>query len=257
VAADPPPPERSSRRVQSVERAAGLLKAVAERAEPPSLGEVAAACDLNKSTAWRLLLTLEDQGLVARDAGTGRFTVGPEVNRLALRGGNQALVRRLRPVLVDLVAELDMAACLVVPGLRDALAVDQVDPPGRPETSMVGWTMPLHASAAGKVHLAHLGEAALEEALRGPLERFTAATPTQPATVRAELERVGPDGVVLSRDEWDPGWTGVAAPVRRGRALVAVLTVIATSPRFDAATTKRALAAVASAARAASARVTA
>jgi IclR family acetate operon transcriptional repressor len=255
VAADTPP-ERSSRRVQSVERAAALLKAVAEPPEPPSLVDVARACGLNRSTAWRLLLTLEDSGLVERDAAGG-YTVGSEVSRLALRGGNQALVRRLRPVLVDLVAGLDMAACLVVPGRGDALAIDQVDPPGRPETSMVGWTMPLHASAAGKVHLAHLGEAALEEALRGPLERFTAATPVDAGAVRAELGRIGADGVVLSRDEWDPGWTGVAAPVRRGRSLVAILTVIATSPRFDAATTRRALAAVKRAARDASDRLAA
>jgi DNA-binding IclR family transcriptional regulator len=247
-----PSSARSSRRVQSVDRAAALLKAVADPAQPPTLDELARACDLNKSTAWRLLLTLEHHGLIDREAGSGRFVIGAELDRLAMRGGGQALVRRLRPVLTDLVHGLDMAAVLVIPARGEALAIDQVDPPGRPETSMVGWSMPLHASAAGKVQLAHLPDAELEEALAAPLERFTDATPTDPAVVRAELEAIRRDGVVLSRNEWDPGWTGVAAPVLGGAALTGVITVFATTPRFDAASTPRTVAAVREAARAAS-----
>jgi IclR family acetate operon transcriptional repressor len=237
-------PARSSRRVQSVDRAAALLKAVADREQPPSLAELAADCGLNKSTAWRLLLTLEDHGLIAREPRGGRFLLGQELDRLTMRGGSQALVARLRPVLTGLVDQLDMSAVLVVPAQGGALAIDQVDPPGRPGTSMVGWSMPLHASAAGKVHLAYLGDAALEEALRAPLERFTAATPTDPQAVRAELQAVRRDGVVVSRNEWDPGWTGVAAPVLAGRTLVAIVSVIATTPRFDPAAARRTVAAV-------------
>ena len=69
--------EARTGRVQSVDRAAGLLRAVAAAA--PSGAHVAGLaeqCGLNRATAWRLLATLEDNGLVERDPGTGRYVLG-------------------------------------------------------------------------------------------------------------------------------------------------------------------------------------
>ncbi|MEA2228919.1 MAG: hypothetical protein QOF04_2549, partial [Solirubrobacteraceae bacterium] len=64
-----------AQRVQSVDRAAELLRALGERREPTAVGDLATACALTRSTAWRILSTLEHHGLVERDA-TGRYTVG-------------------------------------------------------------------------------------------------------------------------------------------------------------------------------------
>jgi DNA-binding IclR family transcriptional regulator len=48
--------------VQAVERAAALLKAVANAPQPATVPELARACGLNRSTAWRLLATLGPSG---------------------------------------------------------------------------------------------------------------------------------------------------------------------------------------------------
>src|ERR1041385_6577348 len=53
--------------VQSVDRALRLLKAVAASELPSSAQELAQRCGVNRSTAWRLLATLESHGLVERD----------------------------------------------------------------------------------------------------------------------------------------------------------------------------------------------
>ena len=67
-----------SGQVQSVARAMDLLKAVAAAdSSQSSVASLARRCGLNRATAWRLLTTLEAQGMVSRDASTGWFRLGP------------------------------------------------------------------------------------------------------------------------------------------------------------------------------------
>ena len=63
-------------RIQAVDRAIVLLKAVAASSTPPTVLELARRCGINRATAWRLLRTLEHHGLVNRDVVTQRYTVG-------------------------------------------------------------------------------------------------------------------------------------------------------------------------------------
>lgn len=225
--------EPASRRIQAVDRAAALLRAVAEAPEPPSLADLADATSLNRSTAWRLLLTLEHHGFIDRDPDSGRYVLGHEISRLALRGGHGGLVRRLRPALTQLARATGMSTVLSTPTATEPVAVDQVDPPGRREPNMVGWMLPVHATASGKLWLAFLDERERAEALRQPLPRFTDATLTDPAALLRDLEQIKESGVSLDRDEWDPGWTAISAPVRSGDAIVAMISVMATSQRFE------------------------
>src|SRR3954451_17443563 len=114
-----------AQRVQSVARAAELLKALGEHDGPASVFELADRCGLNRSTAWRILATLEDEGLVERDAATGRYAVGYALVGLAAGAGPAPLVRRAQPylrVLADACAE---TASLAVPQKLQLVYVDQ------------------------------------------------------------------------------------------------------------------------------------
>lgn len=222
----------TSRRIQAVDRAAALLKAVAEAPKPQALAELADATGLNRSTAWRLLLTLEHHGLVDRDPDVGRYVLGHEIGRLAMRDGSRALVRRIRPALTDLAAESGMAAILTLPTPTEPLTVDQVDPPGRPEPNMVGWGLPLHATASGKLWLALLDEREREEVLKQPLPQYTDRTAVDAERLRAELHEIARERVAIDRDEWDPGWSAISVPIVRDERIVAMIGVMATSMRF-------------------------
>src|SRR4051794_21268878 len=84
-------------RVQSVARAAELLKALG--AGEATVFDLADRCGLNRSTAWRILATLEESGLVERDPRTGRYGVGYALVALAAAAGHEPLVRRAHPLL--------------------------------------------------------------------------------------------------------------------------------------------------------------
>src|SRR2546423_9988927 len=102
------------RTIQSVDRAAALLKAVANSRQPVTVVELAAQCGLNRSTAWRLLATLASQGLVDRDPVTQRYSVGYAIFQLAAAGDHDAFVRRAHPVLEQLANDTGETVNLAV-----------------------------------------------------------------------------------------------------------------------------------------------
>src|SRR5919107_95252 len=104
-----------AQRVQSVARAAELLKALGASGAPATVFELADRCGLNRSTAWRILATLEDEGLVERDATTGRYAVGDALVGLAAGGGTEPLARRAHPLLRALADACAEPASLAVP----------------------------------------------------------------------------------------------------------------------------------------------
>jgi predicted transcriptional regulator len=116
-------------RIQAVDRAVLLLKSVAASATPPTVLELARACGINLSTAWRLLRTLEHHGLIDRDPVTQRYTVGYGAITIAAAVTDDTLVRRVRPLLKDLSARTEESVTLAVAKRFNLVYVDQVDPP--------------------------------------------------------------------------------------------------------------------------------
>ena len=86
----------ASSRVQSVDRSLRLLKAVASAPGTGTAQELARRCGLNRSTAWRLLSTLEEHGMVERNPVTGQYGVGYAAFQIATADDHDALARRLR-----------------------------------------------------------------------------------------------------------------------------------------------------------------
>jgi IclR family acetate operon transcriptional repressor len=219
--------------VQSVARAAGLLRQLAVLGRPASLAELAAACGLERTTAWRLLTTLEACGLVDRESSSDGFRVGFGAVAVAAAalGDGTALASRVRPELRRLCAATSEAAAVcLVRGFR-VLVVDQVDPPSVVSVSWVGQEFPLYASSPGKLVLASLDPGDLDRFLAQPLQALTERTITDTSALRRELARVRASGVAASDQEFERGCVGFSAAVTdwAGRP-VAILSV--TGPSF-------------------------
>ena len=206
------PSDRASHGVQSVDRALRLLKAVAAAQEPSSAQELALRCEVNRSTAWRLLATLEQHGLVERDAATGRYAVGYASFQLATAEDHDAVARRLRPLLQRTADATGEIVTLAIAKRFGLVYVDQADPPGPPTPDWSGRQVALHATSPGKVFLAWLPEDELAAVLPGTLERFTPHTIVERAALDEDLERVRRDGYATCLGEYDYS-NGVAAAV--------------------------------------------
>jgi DNA-binding IclR family transcriptional regulator len=201
-------------RIQSIDRAVELLEAIAGAPEPETAPALADACGLNRSTAWRILATLEHHGLVERDPDSNRYSLGFAVLKLAAAAGHEPLVRLAHPVLRRLADATGETVNVAVARRLELVYADQVQARHVMAPNWLGHTVPLHATSTGKAFLAALPSEELDALLRAPLERFTDTTLTDPDALRAELAHVRDRGYAVSHGELEPALWGVSAAAR-------------------------------------------
>lgn len=224
-----------AQRIQAVDRAVALLKAVAASATPPTVLELARDCGINRSTAWRLLRTLEHHGLVDRDPVTQRYTVGYGAVAVAAVVADDALVRRARPLLARLADATGESVTLAVAKRFNLVYVDQVDPPQVAVPSWLGKPLPLHATSGGKAFLAWLRPAERDAVLPAELQRYTAHTVTDRDLLERELEQVRQAGYAICNREYEEFSSGASAVVLNTRQYpMAVINVWGPAPRNPA-----------------------
>jgi IclR family acetate operon transcriptional repressor len=218
--------------LSTVEKAIDLLFHLHREAAPRGVTAVGRALDLPKSTAHRLLSTLTRRGLLERNA---RGQYGPGIGLLALGLGfldREPVVVAARPVLEFEAQQLGETVFLTAARAGAIVVLDKVEGSGFLRAApRIGSTVPLHATAVGKLYLAHAPESVTlgDE----PLEGFTPSTRTSPAMLAAELDRIRRQGYAENRDEWIPGLSAIAAPVFAGGRMVAALAAATSSPRLE------------------------
>jgi DNA-binding IclR family transcriptional regulator len=207
----------SLRTIQAVDRAADLLKTVANSRRPLTVVELASATGLNRSTAWRLLATLDRHGLVERDPVTQRYSVGYAILQIAAAGDYDALVRRARPVLERLALDTGETANLAVAKRFNLVYVDQVEAPQVMSPNWLGRSVALHATSSGKAFLAWLPPEEREALIPARLKRFTATTITTRRELEGELDAVRRDGYSICVGELEETLYGASAAVLNER----------------------------------------
>jgi DNA-binding IclR family transcriptional regulator len=206
--------------VQSIERAAAMLRLLAGSSGRLGVVEISRSLDLAKGTAHGILRTLQHVGFVEQD-DTGKYQLGAallhlgtsflDVNELRSRSINWAdplAARSGEAVRIGTVLE------------GKVLVVHHVfRPDDTLQTLDVGALLPLHASALGKVLLAY-DTAAARSALSREPERYTRRTVTTPRLLARALAEVREAGWGAEIEELTVGEAGVAAPIRGYGGLV-------------------------------------
>jgi DNA-binding IclR family transcriptional regulator len=207
--------------VQSIERAAAILRLLARGSGRLGVGEIAGSLGLAKGTAHGILRTLQGVGFVEQDRATGKYRLGAslldlassylDVNELRSRAGNWADA---------LAARSGEAVRIGAPRQGRVLVVHHVFRPDDTEQTLdAGALLPLHATALGKVLLAYDAELAAS-AQRAGLDSFTRRTITKPAALARALTHVRETGWAAEAEESMPGEAGIAAPIRAPGGLV-------------------------------------
>jgi DNA-binding IclR family transcriptional regulator len=227
-----------SSRVQSVERAVALLRAVgAASGQAGSATALAETVGLNRTTTWRILTTLQHAHLVNLDKETGTYCLGFGLIDLAGQAEGEALVRSARGVLHHLAARAKETAALAVVrgGVLTYAAEATAD-----TVVAAGWQgreVAVHATSTGKVLLAFSHPAEVRVLLRlpngGRLPRYTPSTITSLTELEKELALIRERGYAVCRGEFESTAWGVSAPVldAAGR-LVAVVSLWGPSERL-------------------------
>jgi DNA-binding IclR family transcriptional regulator len=198
---------------QTLARGLRILDILAEASRPMSVASIADGLGVHRSVAYRLVRTLEDSSLVARDAG-GLYVIGPHVATLA-RSVATDLQSAARPELQRLADDLEMTAFLVVLDRTECVTLLTTEP-RTPVASI--------AQRPGSRHSVLVGAPGIAiQTLLTPSERQSHAIPS-PETTEVALAREA--GYATSHGEVIPGVTSIAAPVAGSvPAAIAVLFV--------------------------------
>jgi len=206
----------SKSRVQSVERAIAILKLFSLESPERGVSEIGRRLGLHKSTVSRLVRTLADGGLLSRNPETGRFRLGAELLALAALVTLPTNVRDMaRPILRDLAYEIQETVSLSVVEGTGIVHIEQFEPPNYQvkNIGLLGRRMDMHATASGKVFLAHMSREQVEHHLRLPLEQYTPNTMIDPAELLTALQSVRERGYAVAAEEWEAGLNVISAPI--------------------------------------------
>jgi PcaR/PcaU/PobR family beta-ketoadipate pathway transcriptional regulator len=213
--------------IEALSRGLGILELFTAKNPSLTLTEVAALLTLNKSTAFRILSTLETMGYLERDPASRRYRPSLKVLHLGFGAINRLEVRQVaRQYLEQVAQELDETVSLAVLYGTDIIYVDRIR--NRAIVGVVldiGSHVPAHCTTMGKVLLANLEEDELQAFLgMGELTRYTSRTLTDKDILLKELEAIRRDGYATSDGELAIGLRAAGAPIRdnNGKAVAAI-----------------------------------
>ena len=198
---------------QTLSRGIRVLELLAESPGPLTIAELSSALNVHRSIAYRMLRTLEDHGLVVRDAA-GRIRLGPRLAALA-RGVSHDLQAAALPELTVVANELSMTAFVAMLDHRECVTLVSVEPRSAHATvaQRPGTRHPLAVGAPGIAIQSRLTDA--QWAALGGVE-----------SRRAEAVEARVRGFATSHDEVIPGLSSIAVSLTVPGEAPAALAVV-------------------------------
>lgn len=227
--------------VKSADRALNILEYLASTSEPQSLGDIAKALEIPKSSLHGLLRTMQNRGWVQPDGSGLRYWIGPR----ALSVGAAYLARdRFVAATADILDELSLelgetvhlgslnGPDIVYLAKRDARHSLRL-------VSGVGVRLPAYATALGKVLLSELTPAEVRNHLVLPMKRLTQHTIVDVDVFEADLRAARERGYAIDEQESTEGVRCFAVALGSGRPRTHAISCSVPLARLDSAFQER------------------
>jgi DNA-binding IclR family transcriptional regulator len=205
-------------RIAVIAKSVRVLDAVLEFPGGATPTEIATATGTNRSTAFRLLTSLEQAGLLQRDAPGGRYRLGLKLLRYgeAVRSG-LGIVAAAEPVMQDLRRQTRQTVYLAVRDGQGARCVRRL--PG-PDVDVLAWKpgewLPFHLGAGPQALLAALPDDEIDRYLSHPFAHRTRRGARAAGELRAAVAEVRRRGWSLNDEGLTEGVDSLGAAVLDG-----------------------------------------
>jgi IclR family KDG regulon transcriptional repressor len=201
--------------VRAVNRALALLRCFSHDTPELSLAALAGRTSLSKSTALRLLATLEADRFIEHDPNTGLYSLGIVCVELGMSALEHMDLRKAALSRLSLLRdETQETVSLTVMEGDEVMYVDVLESPQPVKiAAKPGRRLPSHCTSTGKVFLAFMPPEEIDRLLSRDLKCYTPNTVCDPDLLREELRLVREQGFSISEEQFEPGIAAVAAPV--------------------------------------------
>jgi IclR family acetate operon transcriptional repressor len=225
--------------IQPFDKGLYLLEALAHAEHGLTLGELSSQIGLHRSTMFRYLQTLQRHGYLVHDRAAERYMLSAKFRDMAQQVKTYDSLRRAAgPVMESLSRRLEESLNLAV--LEQKGTVLYVFSANSSHSLRIqtdqGTREPAHATASGKVMLAHLTHDDVLKHLDLPLQRCTPKTVTSLPALLRDLQDVRERGFAVNDGETIPGAYCLAVPILDAKVHpIASLSVSAPASRVNEA----------------------
>jgi IclR family KDG regulon transcriptional repressor len=210
------PPFKDRYLINSILRACNILKCFTGDKTHFKISDLARELHLDRSTTYRILLSLERAGFVERDEEVGTYSLG----LAAFEIGNAYLmqtdlIRASKPIMTDLASKAQETVHLAVLSDIEIVYVDKVDSPrALGVMSKIGQRGPLYCTALGKTLLAFQPEEEQSRIIQKiRMTPLTSRTITSKQKLIEELKVIKKQGYALDRREIEEDVECIGAPI--------------------------------------------
>ncbi|UCE54579.1 MAG: IclR family transcriptional regulator [Desulfobacterales bacterium] len=208
------------KRVPAIDKCFAILELFVRLKKPLGVSEIAKKLNYNKSTVFNMVHTLNDLGVLEK-SGENKFQFGMQIYTLGKAAGRSSeLISTVHPYLEKINQETKLSAFLGIRSGMRAVIIDKADTAFDIKLySEIGMRIPLLAGAGGRVLLAQLSEAEVDDILsKNKLEKFTPNSCVNKNKYKEMVKKARRDGIATDMEEYIEGIRGFAVPLNINRA---------------------------------------
>ena len=200
--------------IQSVQRAAAILEYIALQGGA-GISELSRELQLNKSTVFSLVKTLEGLGFVFKNERTENYQATYRLRTADASQDSRSIISFARPWLEKLQQKYDETVHFVRLQEHMVVYLEKLESNKSIRIhSDIGGTMPLHCTGVGKAILAWQSEEIVEEFIReSGLPAMTSHTIRKADILKEELRRVRAQGFSIDDEENQDDLYCIGVPV--------------------------------------------
>jgi IclR family transcriptional regulator, KDG regulon repressor len=210
----------------SLERALSILEMISQKSGGLTNAEISRRIHIATSSCCYVLSRLEQAGYVVRSRESGRYEIALKLLALGHSALKRTGFRSAYPILYGLASQTHFSILIAVLERGRIMLVEKIERPDMmPFDLSVGMRAPAHATALGKVLLARLSDAQLNELIEQTgLPKISPRTITSRSRLSEELDVVRKRRYAESDAELYQGVYAVAAPIvnEQGQVCAAV-----------------------------------
>jgi IclR family KDG regulon transcriptional repressor len=204
-----------SESVRAVDRALDVLLCFSGQTPELTMTQIAEQVGIHKSTAHRLLATLENKRFIQRDQDTGIYRLGIRLLQMAYLTLEQNDLRRLAAPFMHRLCDLyEENIDLTVLDDTDVVFINILEGPQRVKlAAAIGQRLPAYATASGKAILGFMPEKQVRRILDRGMPQLTPHTLNSVNGLSNNLDTVRELGFAISEQELEEQINAVAAPI--------------------------------------------
>ncbi len=228
-------PENFKYNIQVLDRAFKIFEIIAQSKSPLTIQELQNATGLNRTTIWRILSTMMENGFLTQLPNTKQYCLSCKACNLITTSATNsiALVECARPEMEHLRRISGETIMLLVPeaiGTRTLFQLDSFETIRlRDYTNEIS---PLFGTSTGIVHLSSLSDEEIQSIIPDTLPIYTEFTPTSKDEILQRIIDCRKVGYSYIIDEYNQGDTGLSAPIYMDKKLVGILNISGPTMRF-------------------------